>query len=136
MLIGEGDVQPSPSSPAPQAQGQAPREKGLENLYDARGHVKGGGGGERVANNEGGWGHCEEGEGPGGGVGTGRRTLTSGSPALHFSLCVCLSVSHSLGTAPGLLCSWSLKQALAPLLMFKAWFACFSNHQELQANRG
>lgn len=66
-------LRPSPSSPAPQAQGQTPRRRGRgpENLYGARGHGKGVGEEKGVA--DAGWrmlgGYWGEGEGHGGGWG-------------------------------------------------------------------
>lgn len=81
--------------------------RGFQNLYDARGHVKGGGGEKGVGNNEGGWGYCGEGDGPGGGVGTGRRTLTLALPpctSLFVSVSLSLILSH-LSRPPLLLVS-------------------------------
>lgn len=77
------------------------------------------------------------GEGEGHRGGTGRRALTSGSPSLYFSLClsVCLSLSLSQHLFRSLLLLVS-ETSLHPASVFKDWFACFSNHQELQANRG
>ena len=43
-------LRPSLSSPAPPPKARLPRgrQRGLENLYDARGLIKGGGGGEEL----------------------------------------------------------------------------------------